>query len=92
MKYKHAKTVTELQVANDDYIKLYDDRPYLNIKEWTVRDIEVNMEELGLTGSPTKVKKIENVVLQSKGAKIISSSDEDMNQLMGELIENHTIG
>jgi electron transfer flavoprotein beta subunit len=92
MKYKHAKTVTELQVANDDYIQLYNDRPYLNIKEWTVQDIEVNMEELGLSGSPTKVKKVENVVLQSKEAKVITSSDEDINQLMSELIENHTIG
>jgi electron transfer flavoprotein beta subunit len=92
MKYKHAKTISEMQVANDDYIHLYNDRPYLNIKEWTVQDIEVEMNELGLTGSPTKVKKIENVVLQSKGAKVISSSDEDINQLMRELIESHTIG
>ncbi|MDP3644607.1 MAG: electron transfer flavoprotein subunit beta/FixA family protein [Bacteroidota bacterium] len=92
MKYKHAKTISEMQEANDDYLHLYNDRPYLNIKEWTVQDIEVNPNELGLTGSPTKVKKVENVVLQSKGAKVITSSDEDMDQLMRELIENHTIG
>jgi electron transfer flavoprotein beta subunit len=92
MKYKHAKTISEMQEANDDYLHLYNDRPYLNIKEWTVQDIVVDHNELGLTGSPTKVKKVENVVLQSKGAKVITSSDEDMNQLMRELIENHTIG
>jgi len=92
MKYKHAKTISEMQEANDDYLHLYSDRPYLTIKEWTVQNIEVDMNELGLTGSPTKVKKIENVVLQSKGAKVITSSDEDMDQLMRELIENHTIG
>jgi electron transfer flavoprotein beta subunit len=92
MKYKHAKTISEMQVANDDYIHMYNDRPYLNIKEWTVQNIEVDMNELGLTGSPTKVKKIENVVLQAKGAKVITSADEDINQLMRELIENHTIG
>jgi electron transfer flavoprotein beta subunit len=50
------------------------------------------MNELGLTGSPTKVKKVENVVLQAKEAKVITSSDEDIDQLMRELIENHTIG
>jgi len=92
MKYKHAKTISEMQDANDDYLHLYNDRPYLNIKEWTVQDIVVDHNELGLTGSPTKVKKVENVVLQSKGAKVITSSDEDMDQLMRELIENHTIG
>ena len=92
MKYKHAKTISEMQEANDDYLHLYSDRPYLTIKEWTVQNIEVDMNELGLTGSPTKVKKVENVVLQSKGAKVITSSDEDLDQLMRELIESHTIG
>ncbi|MBW8331317.1 MAG: electron transfer flavoprotein subunit beta/FixA family protein [Prolixibacteraceae bacterium] len=92
MKYKHAKTISEMQEANDDYLHLYSDRPYLTIKEWTVQNIEADMNELGLTGSPTKVKKVDNVVLQSKGAKVITSSDEDMDQLMRELIESHTIG
>lgn len=92
MKFKHAKTVSELQNSNEDYMHLYNDRPYLNIQEWTVNNIESNPEELGLSGSPTKVKTIENVVLQAKEAKVISASDDDMNQLMKELIESHTIG
>ncbi len=92
MKYKHAKTVSELQNSNEDYLHLYNDRPYLNIKEWTVNDIEVEQDELGLTGSPTKVKTVENVVLQAKDAKVISSSDNDIEDLMKELIASHTIG
>jgi len=92
MKYKHAKTVSELQNSNEDYLHLYNDRPYLNIKEWTVNDIEVEQEQLGLSGSPTKVKTIENVVLQAKEAKVISSSDQDIESLMKELIASHTIG
>ncbi|VAW20591.1 Electron transfer flavoprotein, beta subunit [hydrothermal vent metagenome] len=92
MKYKHAKTVTELQNANEDYLHLYNDRPFLNIREWTVNDIESNPAELGLAGSPTKVKKIENVVLQAKEAKVLTSSDNDIEQLMKELFESHTIG
>jgi electron transfer flavoprotein beta subunit len=92
MKYKHAKTVSELQNSNEDYLHLYNDRPYLNIQEWTVNDIESESSQLGLTGSPTKVKTIENVVLQAKGAKVISSSDEDIEALMKDLIESHTIG
>lgn len=92
MKYKHAKTVSELQNSNEDYLHLYNDRPYLNIQEWTVNDIESDSEQLGLTGSPTKVKTIENVVLQSKGAKVISSSDDDIEELIKDLIGSHTIG
>lgn len=92
MKYKHAKTVTERQDANEDYVSMYDERPYLNIPEITVNDIEADAEQLGLTGSPTKVKKIENIVFQSKGAKVLDDSDNAIEELMIELIANHTIG
>lgn len=92
MKYKHAKTVSEIQNANEDYLHLYSDRPYLNITEWSVNDIETDAAQLGLNGSPTKVKKIDNVVLQAKDSRVITSSDEDIDQLMRELIESHTIG
>ena len=92
MKYKHAKTVSERQSATEDYLHLYNDRPYLNIPEWSVKEIEADPDQLGLTGSPTKVKKIDNVVLQSKESRTISSADEDIEDLMKELIASHTIG
>ncbi|MEN8116925.1 MAG: electron transfer flavoprotein subunit beta/FixA family protein [Bacteroidota bacterium] len=92
MKNKHAKTVTELQKLNEDYTHLYNDRPDLNIPEWTVNEIETDATQLGLTGSPTKVKTIENVVLQAKDSKVISSSNSDIEEMMVELIKNHTIG
>jgi electron transfer flavoprotein beta subunit len=92
MKYKHAKTVSEIQSANEDYLHLYNDRPYLNITEWSVNDIETDPSQLGLNGSPTKVKKIENVVLQAKDSRVISAADEAIEELMKELIANHTIG
>lgn len=46
----------------------------------------------GLTGSPTKVKKIENVVFAAKEAKRLTAADEDINSLMVELIASHTLG
>ena len=92
MKYKRAKTVTELQKENEDYTQLYNNRPDLNIPEWTVNDIETDASQLGLTGSPTKVKTIENVVLQAKDSKVISDSDEDIESMMVELLKSHTIG
>jgi electron transfer flavoprotein beta subunit len=92
MKYKHAKTISEIQSANEDYLHLYNDRPYLNITEWSVNEIDTDPEQLGLTGSPTKVKKIENVVLQAKDSRIIPPLDESIEELMVELIANHTIG
>ncbi len=92
MTYKRAKTVTELQKENEDYTQLYSDRPELNIQEWTVNDIEADASQLGLSGSPTKVKSIENVVLQAKDSKVISGADEDIEDMMIELINSHAIG
>lgn len=92
MKYKHAKTVSERQAANEDYLSLYSDRPYLNIQEWTVNEVEVDFAQLGLTGSPTKVKKIDNVVLQAKDARKVEATDAEINLLMKELIDSHAIG
>lgn len=92
MKFKHAKTVSELQEATEDYIQLTKDRPYLKIEEWSVADLDAKDEWLGLSGSPTKVKKIENVVFKAKESKILSTSDSDIENLMKELIDNHTIG
>lgn len=92
MQYKRAKTITELQRENEDYTHLYNERADLNIAEWTVNDIETDSSQLGLTGSPTKVKTIVNVVLQAKDSKVISDSDADIESMMIELIDSHVIG
>jgi electron transfer flavoprotein beta subunit len=92
MKYKHARTQTELQTETADYTNLFQLRPYLHIAEWSVDDIKADVEWLGLSGSPTKVKTIENVVLQSKESKTLCDADADIDSLMKELLENHTIG
>lgn len=92
MKYKHASTVTELQNEVEDYIQLHKARPYLDIEEWTVDDLKADDQYLGLSGSPTKVKKIVNVVFTAKDSKILAGMDSDIEGLMKELIENHNIG
>ena len=92
MKFKHATTITERQDSSEDYINIFNDRPYLNIEEWSVNDIETDVNALGLSGSPTKVKKIENIVFQAKETKVLGDSDKDIDELMKELIINHTLG
>ncbi|NJK86676.1 MAG: electron transfer flavoprotein subunit beta/FixA family protein [Bacteroidales bacterium] len=92
MKYKKATTLSERQELSEDYISLYNDRPYLNIEEWSVNDIETDINQLGLSGSPTKVKKIENIVFQAKEVRTIEANDAGIDGLMKELIENHTLG
>ncbi len=92
MKYKYAKAASEAQNAGEDYIALVNQRPYLKITEWSVNDITCDPKDLGLSGSPTKVKAIENVVFQAKEAKVLDASDAAIEDMMKELIINHTIG
>jgi electron transfer flavoprotein beta subunit len=92
MKYKRAATPSERQEAGSDYTELFSARPYLNITEWGVNDIEHDIQWLGLTGSPTKVKQIENVVFTAKESKRMTAADTEIESMMIELIANHTIG
>ena len=91
-KYKHAKTITEKQQGNLDYTNLYDQREFLNITELSVTDIKADVEQCGLSGSPTKVKGIENIVFQAKESKSLTGSDKEIESLIVELLANHTIG
>ncbi len=92
MKYKHARTSTELQEESRDYTELYSLRPYLQIDEWNVDFIKADTEYLGLSGSPTKVKKIDNVILQQKDSVVLTENDKDIELLMVDLISTHIIG
>ena len=74
------------------YPELYEKRPYLNIPEWSVADVDGDLAQCGLSGSPTKVKAIQNIVFQAKESKTISGSDRDVEDLIVELLANHTIG
>ncbi len=93
MTYKYAKTASEVQEAGTDYDDiLRKERPYLNIVEWSVADVDAEDSQLGLTGSPTKVKTIENVVFAAKESKKLTAADGDIDSLMKELISSHTLG
>mgnify|MGYP002519711223 FL=1 len=92
MKYKWAMIPSEVAAASEVAQKLVEERDYLRIVEMTAADIVCDEQQLGLSGSPTKVKKIENVVFQSKEAKCLTASDEDIASLMVELIASHTLG
>ena len=93
MKYKYALASSEIAAAADSAAaRRAAATPYLQIVEWAAADVDPDESQLGLQGSPTKVKKIENVVFAAKEAKKLSGSDEEMNSLIVELIASHTLG
>lgn len=90
-KYKYAAVPSE--VAGDEEKKAFvEARPYLQIGEWSAATVEADLQQCGLAGSPTKVKGIENVVFTAKDARCINNTEEDLENLIKELIANHTIG
>ncbi len=92
MKYKSARTATEDAAAENSYFLPLEGNDHLKITEWGVNDIGGDENSFGSAGSPTKVKKVENIVFQAKEAKKLTSSEEDIDSLIVELINNHTIG
>lgn len=87
---KYAKTPSEKASLSD--LSLYEKRAYLNLGEWSATDVDADLTQTGLAGSPTKVKQVENVVFQAKESKRLTPADEEIDELMKELITNHTIG
>jgi electron transfer flavoprotein beta subunit len=102
MKYKKAKTRSELAQAHananyTDAEALAEEEEKLKSKdlwihEWTAADVKADPERIGLAGSPTKVKKIENVILTASDFKKIENTEASVNELIHELIEDHTLG
>ena len=89
LKYKNAMSVSEQQASSTDYTGNYHT---FTIPEWGASDIEHEAQWLGLSGSPTKVKQIESVVFTAKESKQLTGTDTEVEDLIKELIANHTIG
>ena len=92
MKYKRAVSTSEKAALAEDAREFVEKRPYLNIDEWSAAFVEADPEQIGLPGSPTKVKAIENVVFTAKESRRLDNNDQDIENLIVELIANHTIG
>lgn len=91
MKYKYATCPME-RTGEEPWKELYNERPYLTLNEWSVADVDGDPQQCGLSGSPTKVKTVKNIVFQAKESKTLTGSDEDIAGLIEELLEEKIIG
>lgn len=92
LRFHRAATPTEQAVEGYKFAAQVSADEALTIKEWTLADVGGDASRCGLSGSPTKVRKVENIVFQAKESKRYTASDEDIKALVGELLSNHTIG
>ena len=91
MKYKYATCPME-RTGEEPWSKLYEERPYLTLHQWSVADVDGDPSQCGLSGSPTKVKAVKNIVFQAKESKTLTGEDKDIESLVRELLDEKIIG
>ena len=93
MKFKRATAPMERPAdGNIPYAEEYEKKPWLTVSQWSVADVDGDLQQCGLSGSPTKVKAVQNIVFKAKESKHLTGSDNDVESLVKELLDSHTIG
>lgn len=92
MKYKNATVAAERTENSEALESLIAKKPYLDITQWGAADIDCDPKQIGKAGSPTNVKAVKNIVFKAKESRTLTGSDEDINSLMQELINEKIIG
>ena len=64
----------------------------LLIEQWDLDTIGAELSRCGLSGSPTKVHRIQAIVLTKEGYTEIPPTDEGIRRLVHELVVDHTLG
>ena len=64
----------------------------LEIVQFSLDDISCELDRCGRAGSPTLVRKIDNVVLAGGEYREYAATDEGINELVASLVNDHTIG
>ncbi len=97
--YKLAATTLEYQLllkkwpefetkeALDSYLAEREQR----IPVWTVADIGADEDKLGLAGSPTKVLKVDSVVLETTESREVQATSEDISVLLQDLAQDYIL-
>jgi electron transfer flavoprotein beta subunit len=99
MAYKNAKTLMELEKLVEGNSLLYIDtlieeymQNKLYIPTLTMEDLPVDEKRCGLHGSPTKVHKVDSVILAGGAHEKYSADSEGMNMLVDKLLEDRIFG
>lgn len=99
MKYKTAKCRGEIEAmakadpsVNVDAVCKELDSKGLLIQQWDLDYLSADLQWCGRDGSPTKVHRIQSVVLTAKETKEVVPTQANIEAMVHELIVDHTIG
>jgi electron transfer flavoprotein beta subunit len=62
------------------------------IEQWDLDDIKADLNWCGLAGSPTKVHRVQSIVLTKEGFTAVAPTEEAISKMVHELIVDHTLG
>lgn len=99
MAYKNAKSLIDLEKLTEGNSLLYIDKlvyeyqeKKLYINTLTMDDLKLDIERCGIKGSPTKVHKIESVVLAGGNQSKIEPTRAGLSSLIDQLTQDHIFG
>lgn len=64
----------------------------LLLEQWDLEQIGAELSRCGLSGSPTKVFRIQSIILKKDGYTEIAPNEQGIAQLIGELVSDKTLG
>jgi electron transfer flavoprotein beta subunit len=64
----------------------------LLIEQWGLDEIDADLNWCGISGSPTKVHRIQSIVLTKEGHEEIPPTEQGIADLVHELVVDHTLG
>ncbi len=99
MAYKGARSLMEIEklvegnslLSTDTLVHEYESRS-LFIRTLTMDDLKLDAVRCGVHGSPTKVYKVESVVLNSGGHEHVEPTKSGIGKLIDKLMEDHILG
>jgi electron transfer flavoprotein beta subunit len=106
MKYKNARAPVEVrqrikaenpdtdEATVNELVKQHCDRlagKGLLIRQWDLDFLQADLNWCGRSGSPTKVHRIQSVVLAAKESKVVEPTEKGVSDMVHELIKDKTI-
>lgn len=105
MRYKRARTAGEIdgQLKKDQPALSDEQRAKeaakqvaglreMAIEQWNLDDIAADLQWCGLAGSPTKVHRVQSIVLTKEGFTRVEPTEDGVKKMIQELIVDRTLG
>lgn len=80
------------EFENEAVLEKYLSERNIKITVWSAADLDIDEEQLGLSGSPTQVYKVNYVILESTESKEVPPTEEGIRELIEELIQEYIVG